>query len=69
MVVAFRVVTQEKGQTNNTFMKDKMRTNEWKSEGSKFYLDKSDNLPTANRSSKTAALRSNELLLMDLLKP
>ena len=46
-----------------------MRTNEWKSEGSKFHPDKSDNLPTANRSSKTAALRSNGLLLMDLLKP
>ena len=50
-------------------MKDKMRINERKSEGSKFHLDKSDNLPTANRSSKTAALRSNGLLLMDLLKP
>ena len=69
MVVAFRVVTQEKGQINNTSMKDKMRTNEWKSQGIKFHLDKSDNLQTANGSSKTAALRSNGLLLMDLLKP
>ena len=50
-------------------MKDKMRTNEWKSQGIKIHLDKSDNLPTANGSSKIAALRSNGLLLMDLLKP
>ena len=39
-----------------------MKTNGWKSEGSEFHLDKSDNLPTVRGGSKTAALRSQGLI-------